>query len=131
MYRGWSCSEKRSCSDCRDEGVDIRTSNLGRQSAEDFHKSRHLLKEEEVEILKWRCDILQRSGFPQSVKDVRDMAEQILRKRDPTETVSPRWIDRFLYKHHLEVKARWSRQLNRIRASHGNNSAALELFLKR
>jgi len=24
----------------------------------DFHKSRHLLKEEEVEILIWRCDIL-------------------------------------------------------------------------
>jgi hypothetical protein len=103
---------------------------LGRQSAEDFHKSRHLLKEEEVEILIWRCDILQRVGFPQSVKDVRDMAEQILRKRDPTGTVSPRWIDRFLYKHHPEVKARWSRQLDRIRASHGNNFAALELFFE-
>ena len=78
----------------------------------------------------WRCDILQRVGFPQSVKDVRDMAEQILRKRDPTGTVSPRWIDRFLYKHHPEVKARWSRQLDRIRPSHGNNFAALELFFE-
>ena len=61
------------------------------------------------------------------MKDVRDM---ILRERDPTETVSPRWIDRFLYKHHLEVKARWSRQLDRIRPSHGNNFAALELFFE-
>ena len=68
--------------------------------------------------------------FP-SLKDVGDMAEQILRKRDPTETVSPRWIDSFLYKHHSKVKARWDRQLDRIRASHGNNFAALELFFKK
>jgi len=65
------------------------------------------------------------------VKDVRDMAEQIIRKRDPTETVSPRWIDRFLCKHHPDIKARWSRQLDRIRASHGNNFAALELFFEK
>jgi hypothetical protein len=87
---------------------------LGRRSAEDYHKSRRLLKEEEEEILIWRCDILQRAGFPQTVKDVTASAEQILQKRNPTATVSSRWIDRSFYKQHPEVKARWSQQLDRI-----------------
>jgi len=55
----------------------------GRRSAEDYHKSCRLLKEEEEEILIWYCDILQRTGFPQSVKDMIALAEKILRKRDP------------------------------------------------
>jgi len=37
----------------------------------------------------WQCDILQRTGFPLSVKDVTTLAEMILRKRDPTATISP------------------------------------------
>jgi len=56
---------------------------LGRQSAEDYHKSRRLLKEEEEEILTWRCDILHRAGFPQCVKNVTELAEEILQHRDP------------------------------------------------
>jgi hypothetical protein len=104
--------------------------SLGRRSAKDFYKSRRLLKEEEEEILIWRCEILQRAGFRQSIRDVRDLAEKILQKRDPTATVSPRWIDRCLYKHHPEVKARWSQQLDRLRARHGNNFNALELFFE-
>ena len=100
---------------------------LGRRSAED-HKSRRLLKEEEEEFLIWQCDILQRTGYPLSVKEVATLAEMILRKRDPTATISPRWIDRSFYKQHPEVKARWSQQLDRIRALQGNNFAALEAF---
>jgi len=86
---------------------------------EDYHKSRRLLKEEEEEILIWYCDILQRTGFPQSVKDAIALAEKILQKRDPTATISPRWLDRSFYKRHPEVKARWSQQLDRVRATHG------------
>ena len=102
----------------------------GRRSAEDYHKSRRLLKEEEEQLLIWQCDILQRTGFPLSVKDVTSLAEMILRKREPTATISPRWIDRSFYKQHPEVKARWSQQLDRIRALQGNNFAALEAFFE-
>jgi len=100
----------------------------GRRSAEDYHKSRQLLKAEEEEILIRYCDILRRTGFPQSVKDTIALAEEILRKRDPTATISPRWLDRSFYKRHPEVKARWSRQLDRVGATHGNGFAALEAF---
>jgi hypothetical protein len=102
----------------------------GRRSAEDYNKGRQLLNNAEEGILVWYCDILQRTGFPLSVKDVTALAGKILRKRDPDATVSPRWIDRSFYKRHPEVKARWSQQLDRIRAVHGNNFAALELFFE-
>jgi hypothetical protein len=102
----------------------------GRRSAEDYHKSRQLLNAEEEEVLIWYCDILQRTGFPQNVKDAIALAEKILRKRDPTATISPRWLDRSFYKRHPEVKARWSQQLDRVRATHGNNFAALEAFFE-
>ena len=88
---------------------------LGRRSAADYGKSRRLLLEAEQKTLIWRCDILQRAGFPETVQDVRDLAQTLLRKRDPTGTVSPRWIDRYFYKQQPEVEARWSQQLDKIR----------------
>jgi hypothetical protein len=103
--------------------------SLGGRSAEEFCKSRRLLKEGEENVLIWYCDILQRAGFRQSIRDVRELAK-ILQKRDPAGTVGPRWIDRCLYKHHPEVKARWSQQLDRLRARHGNNFNALESFFE-
>jgi len=42
----------------------------GRRSAEDYNKGRQLLNTAERGILVWYCDILQKTGFPQSVKDV-------------------------------------------------------------
>ena len=101
-----------------------------RRSAEDYHKSRRLLKEEEEEILIWYCDIHQRTRFPQSVKDAIALATKIVRKRDPTATISPWWLDRSFYKRHLEVKVWWSQQLDRVRATHGNNFAVLEVFFE-
>ena len=71
-------------------------------------------------------DILQLTGPPLSVKDVTTLAEMILRKR----AISPRWSDRSFYKQHPEVKARWSQQLNRIRALQRNIFAALEAFFE-
>jgi len=103
---------------------------LGRRSAADFGKSRRLLLEAEEKTLIWRCNILQRAGFPQTVKDVRDLAQTILRKRDPTGTISPQWIDRYFYKQHPEVKARWSQQLDKVRVWHANKFYALESFFK-
>jgi hypothetical protein len=103
---------------------------LGRRSAEEYQQSRQLLNSAEEGILLWHCDILQRAGFPMNVKDVTALAETILRKRDPTGTVSPRWLDRCFFKRHPEVKVRWSQQLDRIRATHGNNFAAIELFFQ-
>ena len=41
----------------------------GRRSAEDY-KGYQLLNTAEEGILVWYCDILQKTGFPQSVKDV-------------------------------------------------------------
>jgi hypothetical protein len=102
--------------------------SLGRRSATDYGKSRRLLLEAEEKTLIWRCDLLQRAGFPQTVQDVRDLAQTLLRKRDPTGTVSPRWIDRYFYKQHPEVKARWSQQLDKIRVWHTNKFDALESF---
>jgi len=52
----------------------------GRRSAEDYHKSCRLLKEEEEEIWIWYCDILQRTGFPQSLNDTIVLAKKILQK---------------------------------------------------
>jgi hypothetical protein len=63
-----------------------------RRSAADYGKSRRLPLEAEEKTLIWRCDILQRAGFPQTVQDVRDLAQTLIRKRDPTGTVSHRWI---------------------------------------
>jgi len=57
-------------------------------------------------------------------------AGKILRKRKPDATVGPRLIDHSFYKRHPEVKAQWSQQIDRIRAAHGNNFAALELFFE-
>jgi len=48
--------------------------SLGRQPAKDFYKSRRLLKEGVEKLLAWRCDILQRAGLLQSLRDVRDLA---------------------------------------------------------
>lgn len=84
--------------------------------------------EGEKETLIWRCEILQQAGFPQTLRDVRDMAQTILRKRVPAATISPRWIDRYFYNQHPETKVRWSQQLDRIRAHHGNKCFALDLF---
>jgi len=42
----------------------------GRRSAEDYNKGYQLLNTAEEGILVWYCDILQKTGFPQSVKDV-------------------------------------------------------------
>jgi len=102
----------------------------GRRSAEDYNKGHQLLNTAEEGVLVWYCHILQRTGFPLSVKDVTALARKILRKRKPNTTVGPRWIDHSFYKRHPELKARWSQQLDRIRAVHGNNFAALELFFE-
>lgn len=100
----------------------------GRRSAAEYGKSRRLLLDEEEEVLIWRCEILQRGGFPQSIGDVTAIAEEILRKHEPAATVSPRWVQRSLHQRRPDVRIRWSQQLNRIRARHTNNYNALELF---
>lgn len=102
--------------------------SLGRRSQADYGKSRRLLLEAEEKTLIWRCDILQRAGFAQNARDVRDLTEVLLRKRNPTATVSPRWIDRYFYKQNPEVKARWIQQLDKIRVQQGNKHYALEQF---
>lgn len=102
--------------------------SLGRRSAEDYSKSRRLLTAEEEEVIIWRCEILQRTGFPQTTQDVRRIAESVLQKRDPDGRVGPRWVDQSFYTHHPEIKARWSQQLDNIRARKGNNHKSLEMF---
>ena len=52
----------------------------GRRSAEDYGKTQRLLTTDEESILLWRCDILQRSGWPQTPEDVRIMALEIVQK---------------------------------------------------
>jgi len=61
----------------RDEGVcsTFVYRTLGRRAVEYYHKARRIKEEE---ILIWRYDILQRTGFPQSFKDVTILAEKIL-----------------------------------------------------
>jgi len=60
----------------------------GRRSAAEYGKTRRLLLDEEEEVLIWRCEILQRGGFPQSIRDVTAIAEEILRKRELTATLA-------------------------------------------
>ena len=93
----------------------------GRRSAAEYGKTRWLLLDGEEEVLIWRCEILQRGGFPQSIRDMTVTAEEILRKREPTATVSPRCVQRILNQRRPDVGIRWSQQLDRIRARHTNN----------
>jgi len=54
----------------------------GRRSAEEYNKGHQLLNSAEEGVLVWYCDILQRTGFPLSVKDFTVLAAKILRKRE-------------------------------------------------
>ena len=54
----------------------------GRRSADDYGKTRRLLTAEEESILIWRCDVLQRSGWSQTLEDVRILALETVQKRD-------------------------------------------------
>ena len=98
----------------------------GRLSVAEYGKTRQLLFDKEEEVLIWRCEILQCGGFPQSIRDVTAIAEEILRNREPAATVSPPWIQRNSDQHRPDVGI--GHQLNRIRAQHTNNYSALELF---
>ena len=102
----------------------------GRQSAEDYGKTRRLLTAEEELILLWRCKILQCSGWLQAPADVRALALEIVQKRDPNAKVDKDWIRNSLYKCHPEIKSQWSQQLDRIRALRGSkgNYQAIKLF---
>ena len=102
----------------------------GRRSAEEYGKTRRLLTAEEESILLWRCDILQRSGWLQTPKDIRILALEIVQKRDPNAKVGNDWVRNSLYKRHPEIKTRWSQQLDRIRALRGSkgNYQAIKLF---
>jgi len=70
----------------------LKHRTCGRRSAAEYEKARRLLLDEEDEILIWRCEILQRGGFPQSIRDVTAIAEEILRKSVPVATASLPWI---------------------------------------
>ena len=50
-------------------------------SAAEYGKTRRLLLDDKEVVLIWRCEILQCSGFPQSIRDITAIAEEILRKR--------------------------------------------------
>ena len=103
----------------------------GRQSAEDYGKIRRLLMTEEESILLWRCEILQCSSWLQTPADVRALALEIVQKWDPNAEVGKDWIRNSLYKRYPEIKARWSQQLDRIRAlrgSKGNYQAIKQFF---
>jgi len=66
----------------------------GRRSAVEYGKTRRLLLDEE-EILVWRSEILQCGGFPQSIRNVKATAEEILRKCEPAAAVGPRGATTF------------------------------------
>ena len=103
----------------------------GRRSVEDYGKTRRILTAEEESIVLWRCDILQRAGWLQPPKDVRILAIEIVQKRGPDAKVGADWTRKSLYKHHPDIKSRWSQQLDRIRALRGSkgNYLAIKLFL--
>ena len=102
----------------------------GRRSHEDYPIIQQHLTVEEESIVLWRCDILQRAGWLQPPKDVRILALEILQKRDPDGKIGEDWVCKSLYKRHPELKARWSQQLDRIRALRGSkgNYLAIKLF---
>ena len=102
----------------------------GRRSAEGYGKTRRLLTAEKVPILPWRCDILQRSGWLQTLEDAPISAPEIAQKRDPDAKVGKDWIRNSLHKRHPEMKLRWNQQLDRVRAFRGSkeNCQAIKLF---
>ena len=63
-------------------------------------------------------------------KDVWFLALEILQKRDPDGEIGEDWARKSFYKPHPEIKARWSQQLDRIRALCGSkgNYLAIKLF---
>ena len=94
----------------------------GRRSHEDYSITQRRLPAEEESIVLWRCEILQRAGWLQTPKDARILALEILQKRDPDAKIGEDWVRKSLYKRHPEIKARWSQQLDRIRALRGPRS---------
>ena len=108
----------------------FRQRMAGRRSAEDYGKTKRLLTVEEESILLWRCDTLQRAGRPQIPNDARILALEIIQKRDLGAKIGEDWIRKSSYKRHPEIKARWSQQLDRIRALRGSkgNYQAIKLF---
>ena len=103
----------------------------GRQSAEDYSKTRRLLTAEEESILLGRCEILQCPGWLQTPAGVRSLALEIVQKRGPNAKVGIDWIRNSLYKRHPEIKPRWSQHLGRIhalRGAEGNYQAIKQFF---
>ena len=104
---------------------------VGRQSAEDYGKTRQLLTAEAESILLCRCKILQCSCWLQTPADVRALAFEFVHERVPNAKVGEDWIRNSLYKRHPEILSRWSQQLDRIRAlrgSKGNRQASMQFF---
>ena len=99
----------------------------GRRSHEDYSITQRRLTAEEESIVLWRCDTLQRAGWLQTPKDARILALEILQKRDPDGKIGEDWVRKSLYKRHPEIKARWSQQLDRIRALRGSKGDYLAI----
>ena len=100
-----------------------------RRSHEDYSITQRHLTAEEESIVLWRCDILQRAGWLQTPKDAQILALEILQKRDPDGEIGEDWVCKSLYKRHPEIKARWSQQLDRIRALRGSKGDYLPIKL--
>ena len=87
----------------------------GRRSRAEASEASRRLTPREEELVIWRCDTLAKEGFPQPIKAVREIAQQILRKRQPEAVLGKQWVNKALYKKYPGLKSRWSRQLGKGR----------------
>jgi hypothetical protein len=83
----------------------------------------------EEEVLIDRCAKMQDWGFPLRVYKVVLLATGILQKRVPKAELGKGWKQGF-YKRHGEVKSRYSKAIDYVRACKGNNLAIVKEFFK-
>jgi hypothetical protein len=88
-----------------------------------------LFRAEEEVIVQW-CLGLSDRGFPVTIKNLHDHANQILRRRSigaSSRPVGVHWHVRFLQRH-PEVDSRWRRSLDNVRANAADPEAIGQYF---
>lgn len=100
----------------------------GRVSKEEADHRKQLMTVEEERMLVDRCYLLGKMGFPPPVWRVRELALDILKKREPDATLGKKWVSTGFYHRHPEVRSVYSHRIEWIRTARGNNREILNRF---
>ncbi|KAH8148460.1 uncharacterized protein LAJ45_07563 [Morchella importuna] len=100
----------------------------GRPSAVKAAHRQQTMKIEEENMLVDRCYFLDKIGFPPAVWRVRELALEILQRRDPRATLGKKWVSEGLYHRHPEMRSVYSRHIEWLRTVRGNDSEIMTKF---